>query len=47
VGIVPCAQSTTNPDEVFTAADDALSLARNTGINTWRWGVAESFTFTA
>lgn len=48
VGIVPCDQvGTASPDELLSAADDALTMARDTGANTWRWGVAESFTFTA
>lgn len=47
VGVVPCLEGTANPDDVLNAADNALKEARGTGTNTWRWGVADSFTFTA
>jgi diguanylate cyclase (GGDEF)-like protein len=47
VGVVPSPGSGASPDDVLNAADSAVAEARSSGSNTWRWGVADRFTFTA
>ena len=47
VGVVPCPTGDASPDELWRAADSALVKAKEAGPSTWRWGNAESYTFTA
>jgi diguanylate cyclase (GGDEF)-like protein len=47
VGVVPCPTGDASPDELWRAADGALNEAKQAGPSTWRWGTAESYTFTA
>jgi diguanylate cyclase (GGDEF)-like protein len=47
IGIVPCPKGSASPDELYRAADTALYEAKQAGRSTWRWGKAESYTFTA
>lgn len=47
IGIVPCPDSGSSPDDLYRAADGALYEAKEAGRCTWRWGKADSYTFTA